>query len=166
MAQSTSENGAREDPEKTLWMGDLAYEWDEAFITHFFDGFGQVKVFRPYDQRADRPALYAFVTFESAEDCARAYEELNGSGIPETRRRFRLNPRSRRPPPGGGGGGYRDEGGPRKRQRSWSPPGGPYDRRSPPGGYDRRPSPLGGGTCNAEQQPPTPAPSGSAPRVQ
>ncbi|KAH8044021.1 RNA binding-protein [Aureococcus anophagefferens] len=126
MAETTT-NGERprEDPEKTLWMGDLAFEWDEAFIADLFEGFGAVTAYRPYDPRADRPTLYAFVTFESEAEATRAFEELNGATIPDTRRRFRLNPRSKRPErPGGADGAEAAPG------RS---PGG-YDRRSPPGG--------------------------------
>ena len=126
MAETTT-NGERprEDPEKTLWMGDLAFEWDEAFIADLFEGFGNVTAYRPYDPRADRPTLYAFVTFESEAEATRAFEELNGATIPDTRRRFRLNPRSKRPE-------RPSERMARKRPRSRSPGG--YDRRSPPGG--------------------------------
>ena len=126
MAETTT-NGERprEDPEKTLWMGDLAFEWDEAFIADLFEGFGAVTAYRPYDPRADRPTLYAFVTFESEAEATRAFEELNGATIPDTRRRFRLNPRSKRPE-------RPSERMARKRPRSRSPGG--YDRRSPPGG--------------------------------
>ncbi|KAH8064182.1 hypothetical protein JL721_8324 [Aureococcus anophagefferens] len=72
MAETTT-NGERprEDPEKTLWMGDLAFEWDEAFIADLFEGFGAVTAYRPYDPRADRPTLYAFVTFERGRGDAR-----------------------------------------------------------------------------------------------
>ncbi|KAH8091457.1 hypothetical protein JL720_5761 [Aureococcus anophagefferens] len=98
MAETTT-NGERprEDPEKTLWMGDLAFEWDEAFIADLFEGFGAVTAYRPYDPRADRPTLYAFVTFESEAEATRAFEELNGATIltrapPEPERRPALAP--------------------------------------------------------------------------
>ncbi|KAH8063499.1 hypothetical protein JL722_2673 [Aureococcus anophagefferens] len=125
MAETTT-NGERprEDPEKTLWMGDLAFEWDEAFIADLFEGFGAVTAYRPYDPRADRPTLYAFVTFESEAEATRAFEELNGATIP-TRGAGSAQPLEQAARAAGGADGAK---------RPWSRSPGGYDRRSPPGG--------------------------------
>ncbi|KAH8052881.1 hypothetical protein JL720_14815 [Aureococcus anophagefferens] len=116
MAETTT-NGERprEDPEKTLWMGDLAFEWDEAFIADLFEGFGAVTAYRPYDPRADRPTLYAFVTFESEAEATRAFEELNGATI-RTRapRPSRADRRDRGPGDPGRGDPARDRDEPRR----------------------------------------------------
>lgn len=106
-----------EDPERTLWMGDLDPNWTEDFIVDLFDRstYGRVTIYRPFDTRANRPALYGFVKFEVDEQARDAYETLNGQPIPGERgARYRLNPRwharPSRPLP------------PIKRRRSYTPP--------------------------------------------
>ncbi|KAJ8600857.1 hypothetical protein CTAYLR_008212 [Chrysophaeum taylorii] len=125
--QQQQREDKREFPERTLWMGDLALEWREEEIVGMFKD-SVVKVSRPFDQRADRPALYAFIVFETEELARQAYDELNGQALPEPYRgRFRLNPRwvARA----------------RKRRRSSSPPA----RRTSGSSPRRRDPPNGGG---------------------
>lgn len=80
--------------DRTLWMGDLELDWSEEAIAEFFVNY-HVRVSRPFDSRAGRPALYCFVLFDTEEEAMRAYE-LNGRDIPTTNKRFRLNPRTKK----------------------------------------------------------------------
>mmetsp|Transcript_10791 Transcript_10791/g.43671 ORF Transcript_10791/g.43671 Transcript_10791/m.43671 type:complete len:1108 (-) Transcript_10791:260-3583(-) len=83
-----------EPAERTLWMGDVQPEWTDDVVLGFFGELGVKSISRPWDQRADRPAMYAFVAFETEEDAQRA-ADLDGRAIPGMgrHRRFRLNPR-------------------------------------------------------------------------
>ncbi|OQR91835.1 hypothetical protein ACHHYP_04310 [Achlya hypogyna] len=77
---------------KTLWMGDIQINWDEAFIGSLFQPSGQapsVKLIR--DKTTGYPAGYGFLEFESPSAAQAALEALNGQLIPNTPHRFRLN---------------------------------------------------------------------------
>lgn len=112
-ANGEPESHRDEDPERTLWMGDLSTDWTAEEIGEMFrKEYGDVSVYRPFDNRMQRLAPYAFVRFSDAESAHRAYDELAGADIPDYAGcRFRLNPRWRRNVPGNG-----------KRRRSPSPP--------------------------------------------
>lgn len=96
--RESKRDGLRDEfPERTLWMGDLAPEWSEDDIADTFGAtFGRVHVYRPFDSRAAKPAMYAFIRFDCEEHAQVAYDQLNGEPIPGHRGcRFRLNPRWR-----------------------------------------------------------------------
>ncbi|KDO17960.1 hypothetical protein SPRG_16633 [Saprolegnia parasitica CBS 223.65] len=77
---------------KTLWMGDVQINWDEAYVSSLFDAFGHlptVKLIR--DKVTGYPAGYGFLEFDSPEAASEVLSTLNGQPIPNTPHRFRLN---------------------------------------------------------------------------
>lgn len=94
-----------------LWMGDLDYSWNETSIMLIWNSLGEsptsVKIIREknVDQTRGKP-LYCFVTFPSPVALSSAFQK-NGSSIPGSRKRLRLNQASGSTSGGNTGGSTR-----------------------------------------------------------
>ncbi|TYZ60090.1 hypothetical protein PybrP1_000671 [[Pythium] brassicae (nom. inval.)] len=77
---------------KTLWMGDIQANWDEAFICALFAGVGEqpvVKLIR--DKVTGYPAGYGFLEFSTQGGALLVLDTYNGQLVPNTTHRFRMN---------------------------------------------------------------------------
>ncbi len=103
-----------------IFVGNLSFKSTREELETLFAQEGKVsEVFLPTDRESGLPRGFAFVTFESDEDAAKAVEKFNGFEFGG--RALRVNSadeRPRRPPsfgggdrPFGGGGGDRSFGG-------------------------------------------------------
>lgn len=130
-----SDTARREDPiTAKIFVGNLSFKSSREELETLFAQEGKVsEVFLPTDRESGLPRGFAFVTFESDEDAARAVEKFNGYEFGG--RALRVNSADERPrrPPSFGGGGDRPFGGGGGGDRSFGGGGG--------GGGDR----FGGG---------------------
>ncbi|KAF2483501.1 hypothetical protein BDY17DRAFT_310491 [Neohortaea acidophila] len=79
------------DQKTTLWMGELEPWIDENFVRSVWFGMGyQVNVKMIRDKFSGSNAGYCFVDFESPDAATQALQ-LNGQGIPNSNRQFKLN---------------------------------------------------------------------------
>ncbi|KAJ0409790.1 hypothetical protein ATCC90586_005357 [Pythium insidiosum] len=77
---------------KTLWMGDIQPQWDEAFIGALFAACSEqpvVKLIR--DKVTGYPSGYCFLEFPSQRGAQYVLENFNGQTVPNTLHRFRMN---------------------------------------------------------------------------
>eukprot|EP00640_Fibrocapsa_japonica_P001019 CAMPEP_0113936544 /NCGR_PEP_ID=MMETSP1339-20121228/3441_1 /TAXON_ID=94617 /ORGANISM="Fibrocapsa japonica" /LENGTH=513 /DNA_ID=CAMNT_0000939063 /DNA_START=102 /DNA_END=1643 /DNA_ORIENTATION=+ /assembly_acc=CAM_ASM_000762 len=77
---------------RTLWIGDIQPNWDEAYVNALFAQTGhhtEVKLIR--DKITGFPAGYGFVDFPSHAVAQEVLAQLNGQPIPGTPFRYRLN---------------------------------------------------------------------------
>ncbi|CAM9238147.1 unnamed protein product, partial [Choristocarpus tenellus] len=77
---------------KTLWIGDVQPDWNEAYVEGLFSSIGEeleVKLIR--DRHRGVMAGYGFVDFRSHETAQRVLETLNNKPIAGTPLRYRLN---------------------------------------------------------------------------
>ncbi|KAM0950873.1 putative RNA recognition motif domain, nucleotide-binding alpha-beta plait domain superfamily [Dioscorea sansibarensis] len=82
--------GAEEN--KTIWVGDLHYWMDEAYLMNCFGYIGQVvniKVIR--NKQTGQSEGYGFVEFVSHAMAEKVLHTLNGAAMPSTDQPFRLN---------------------------------------------------------------------------
>ncbi|CCI43077.1 unnamed protein product [Albugo candida] len=77
---------------KTLWMGDIQLNWDEAYIGSLFASAVEqpsIKLIR--DKVTGYPAGYGFLEFPSQQGAQAVLNTFNGQIVPNTIHRFRLN---------------------------------------------------------------------------
>ncbi|KAI4322089.1 hypothetical protein L6164_021810 [Bauhinia variegata] len=77
---------------RTLWIGDLQYWVDEAYLNHCFAHTGEVvsiKIIR--NKITGQPEGYGFVEFVSHAAAERILQTYNGTQMPGTEQTFRLN---------------------------------------------------------------------------
>ncbi|KAJ6895750.1 hypothetical protein NC651_022086 [Populus alba x Populus x berolinensis] len=77
---------------RTLWIGDLQYWADEAYLTSCFAHTGEVvsiKIIR--NKLTGQPEGYGFVEFVSHAAAERILQTYNGTQMPGTEQTFRLN---------------------------------------------------------------------------
>ncbi|KAK6646105.1 hypothetical protein PHAVU_L009343 [Phaseolus vulgaris] len=77
---------------RTLWIGDLQYWVDEAYLSHCFAHTGEVlsiKIIR--NKMTGQPEGYGFVEFVSHASAERVLQTYNGMQMPGTEQTFRLN---------------------------------------------------------------------------
>ncbi|XP_027926121.1 polyadenylate-binding protein RBP47B'-like [Vigna unguiculata] len=77
---------------RTLWIGDLQYWVDEAYLSHCFAHTGEVlsiKIIR--NKMTGQPEGYGFVEFVSHAAAERVLQTYNGMQMPGTEQTFRLN---------------------------------------------------------------------------
>ncbi|VDK64570.1 unnamed protein product [Onchocerca ochengi] len=76
-----------DDTDRTLWMGDLSPDWDQAFIADAFARMGEevtnVKIV--FDKQNGKQAGYCFIEFADRESARRAMLHINGKIIPKSR---------------------------------------------------------------------------------
>ena len=69
---------ADSDPYKTLFVGRLSYDVDEAALRREFERFGAVKSVTVVEDRDGKPRGYAFVEFDRESDMKHAYRSADG----------------------------------------------------------------------------------------
>ncbi|DBA01409.1 TPA: hypothetical protein N0F65_007306 [Lagenidium giganteum] len=77
---------------KTLWMGDIQPQWDEAFIGSLFAACEEqpvIKLIR--DKVTGYPSGYGFLEFPTQRGAQYALDTFNGQPVSNTAHRFRLN---------------------------------------------------------------------------
>ncbi|KAL4201198.1 hypothetical protein AMTRI_Chr02g257410 [Amborella trichopoda] len=80
------------DEVRTLWIGDLQYWMDEAYIHSCFAHTGEVlsvKIIR--NKQTGQPEGYGFIEFASRATAERIIQTVNGTTMPNTEQSFRLN---------------------------------------------------------------------------
>ncbi|XP_011628461.1 polyadenylate-binding protein RBP45 isoform X2 [Amborella trichopoda] len=83
---------ASADEVRTLWIGDLQYWMDEAYIHSCFAHTGEVlsvKIIR--NKQTGQPEGYGFIEFASRATAERIIQTVNGTTMPNTEQSFRLN---------------------------------------------------------------------------
>jgi RNA recognition motif-containing protein len=87
-----------------VFVGNLDFRTTKEEVEALFSKAGQIDdVFLPVDRDTGRVRGFAFVTFSSDEDAAKAIEQFNGYEL--SGRALRVNQAEERPRGGGGGGG-------------------------------------------------------------
>ena len=87
-----------------VFVGNLDFRTTKEEVEALFSKAGQIDdVFLPVDRDTGRVRGFAFVTFASDEDAAKAIEQFNGYELGG--RALRVNQAEERPRGGGGGGG-------------------------------------------------------------
>ena len=76
---------ADSDPYKTLFVGRLSYDVDEAKLRREFERFGAVKSVNVVEDREGKPRGYAFVEFERESDMKHAYRSADGLKLEDRR---------------------------------------------------------------------------------
>ncbi|CAJ1955638.1 unnamed protein product [Sphenostylis stenocarpa] len=96
MAAATASQGYHQpatiEEVRTLWIGDLQYWVDEAYLSHCFAHTGEVlsiKIIR--NKMTGQPEGYGFVEFVSHAAAERVLQTYNGMQMPGTEQTFRLN---------------------------------------------------------------------------
>ncbi|KAL2332172.1 hypothetical protein Fmac_019753 [Flemingia macrophylla] len=100
------QQGSWKEEVRTLWIGDIQYWMDEAYLSQCFGHTGEVlsiKIIR--NKLTQMPEGYAFVDFTSHAAANRVLTAFNGTPMPSSDHAFRLNWASfgigdRRPDPG------------------------------------------------------------------
>ncbi|KAM7504174.1 hypothetical protein LguiB_003078 [Lonicera macranthoides] len=90
--QYTQAPSAGTDEIRSLWIGDLQYWMDEAYINNCFYHTGElvsVKVIR--NKQTGQPEGYGFLEFRSRAAAEKALQTYNGSLMPNSEQNFRLN---------------------------------------------------------------------------
>ena len=131
-ARASAVNGARRRfaISAKVFVGNLSYQTTTDELTQVLSEAGQVvDVYIPTDRATGRPRGFAFATFSSEAEAAKAIELFNQREVGG--RRLNVNQaeeRPRRPPGAGGfgGGGGRPGGGPRGGGYGGAPRGGGY----------------------------------------
>ncbi|VDK77666.1 unnamed protein product [Litomosoides sigmodontis] len=76
-----------DDTDRTLWMGDLSPDWDQAFIAEAFARMGEevtnVKIV--FDKHSGKQAGYCFIEFADRDSARRAMLHINGKAIPKSK---------------------------------------------------------------------------------
>uniref|UniRef100_A0A1I7VJU8 tRNA selenocysteine 1-associated protein 1 n=1 Tax=Loa loa TaxID=7209 RepID=A0A1I7VJU8_LOALO len=76
-----------DDTDRTLWMGDLSPDWDQAFIAEAFARMGEevtnVKIV--FDKHSGKQAGYCFIEFADRDSARRAMLHINGKIIPKSK---------------------------------------------------------------------------------
>ncbi|PIA27454.1 hypothetical protein AQUCO_07700012v1 [Aquilegia coerulea] len=83
---------ANSDEIRTLWIGDLQYWMDEAYLTNCFSHTGEVvsvKVIR--NKQTGQSESYGFIEFASRAAAERVLQTYNGTQMPSSEQNFRLN---------------------------------------------------------------------------
>ncbi|XP_071731011.1 polyadenylate-binding protein RBP45-like [Rutidosis leptorrhynchoides] len=83
---------ASSDEIRSLWIGDLQYWMDEAYVTNCFYNTGEVatvKIIR--NKQTGQPEGYGFIEFRSRAGAENALQTYNGTLMPNTEQNFRLN---------------------------------------------------------------------------
>lgn len=151
---------------KRLFVGNLPYSASSEDLKQLFSQCGQVTdVHIVMDRETNRPRGFAFVSYSTDEEAARAVSQMAGKDfggrplvVNEARDRGDAGPSPRGPRPGGGGFG-RPDGAPR--------PFGPRPGGARPGGFSSGPRPpggVGGGRPGGFLRP-SPGGFGSAPEI-
>ncbi|XP_047153711.1 polyadenylate-binding protein RBP47B'-like [Vigna umbellata] len=96
MAAAAASQGYRQpstiEEVRTLWIGDLQYWVDEAYLSHCFAHTGEVlsiKIIR--NKMTGQPEGYGFIEFVSHAAAERVLQTYNGMQMPGTEQTFRLN---------------------------------------------------------------------------
>ncbi|KAL3742145.1 hypothetical protein ACJRO7_017604 [Eucalyptus globulus] len=92
MPQQAAPGGGGGDEVRTLWIGDLQYWMDEAYLTTCFATTGEVanvKVIR--NKQTMQPEGYGFIEFYTRAAAERVLQTYNGAIMPNGGQSFRLN---------------------------------------------------------------------------
>ncbi len=98
-----------------IFVGGLAWATTSEGLQAFFETCGRITEAKVItDRETGRSRGFGFVTFENADDCAKAIAEMDGRDLDG--RALRVNEAENKPRRdggggGGGGGGYRGGGG-------------------------------------------------------
>ncbi|KAI3753938.1 hypothetical protein L2E82_26003 [Cichorium intybus] len=91
-SQQYSSAPASSDEIRSLWIGDLQYWMDEAYVTNCFYNTGEVltvKIIR--NKQTGQPEGYGFIEFRSRAGAENALQTYNGAQMPGSEQNFRLN---------------------------------------------------------------------------
>ncbi|XP_022725545.1 polyadenylate-binding protein RBP47-like [Durio zibethinus] len=86
------QQGSNADEVKTIWVGDLVHWMDETYLHCCFSHTGEVssvKIIR--NKQTGQSEGYGFVEFNSRATAEKVLQSYNGSPMPSTEQRFRLN---------------------------------------------------------------------------
>jgi len=91
------------EPSKTLFIGNLSFDADNATVTEAFSSFGTIdRVSLPTDRDTGNLKGFGYIDFSSIEEATSAFDAMNGTSI--AGRAIRLDYAQARPDNGGGGG--------------------------------------------------------------
>jgi len=98
--------------QEKVYVGNLSYNTTSDELSEAFGAFGSIVELKLIEDReTGRSKGFAFITFESADDAAKAVESLNGSTLDGRQIKVNVAREDRGGSRGGGGGGRGGNGG-------------------------------------------------------